>query len=69
MATYKFLYYNPILEKDQEIVGRLVEQYLDADDPRFMLTDYAVDGVYHKGRMIFRLSQLHNLQIIKEILI
>ena len=58
----KFEYYNPILEKYQQIVGRLVEQYLDADDPRFMLTDYTVDGVLHRGRMIFRLKQLKNLQ-------
>ena len=54
----QFTYYNPILERDQIIQGSFVEEYLDADDPRFMIENYTVDGVPEKGRMIFRVKQV-----------
>lgn len=54
----QFTYYNPILECDQIIQGSFVEEYLDADDSRFMIENYTVDGVPEKGRMIFRVKQV-----------
>ena len=63
----KFTYYNPILERDQRIQGSLVEEYLDADDPRFMIENYTVDGVPEKGRMIFRVKQVKSAMVNRRV--
>lgn len=63
----KFTYYNPILERDQIIQGSFVEEYLDADDPRFMIENYTVDGVPEKGRMIFRVKQVKSIMSYRRV--
>lgn len=40
----KFDYYNPILEKYQSIEGNFLKEWI-ADDPRFIIENYTVNGV------------------------
>ena len=56
-----FEYHNPIVEHNQLIIGTWVEEYFDADDPRFMIENYTVDGVPEQGRMIFRVKQVKSI--------
>lgn len=56
----KFIYYNPILERDQRIQGMFLESF-GSDDPRFMMENYTVDGIPEKGRMIFRVEQVKSI--------